>query len=738
MVGLLGVMAVWAWRRPACPGRSTSAQLTEAAGVLARLVRQQWRDEAAVRQLFDPAPLPVLWEDCALPHTADHRQLIGGPVTCCADAPRELAAAFHSLPRRRMVVLGPAGSGKTTFAVLLTLALLDDRAPEAPVPVLFSLASFDPERETVRAWLRQRITADYPQAADTHAFGPDAIEELLAEGRILPVLDGLDERPEHSRTAVLTAFNDTLDPHTPLVLTCRTDDYAAAVSEAGVLAGAAVIAPSPVRPADALALLRLATPPGPRQESWNALAGQLARDPHGPAALALASPLTVALARSVYADAPGDPSELGDARRFPTAVAVERHLLDALVPTLYVRAGRSAATDRRRWDPQRAQRYLTFLARGLEAGGMYEWAWWHLYRWLPALERPWPAAAAWALVTAVVMPVWLGMSYVLITAIVGWATGEALMWLPATVLGVFCMQSIAPRVARQTTRSVHLITAQVLIAVGGGLAASIPSAVHAATSGSTPGDVLGTVATFTAFYSFTSLMTLLSTGLPLPPSRPRRGSLSIGQWRQRLPAAAITVLAVTLLGGTALGAIAKVSDIGLDPVTAWVYGLAFGAGMGCAQATLGWVRGTASPNEHMTPEGSLRADRRIALVHGVMGVILMATPIAALNSSMGVTINQLVQLLYAIGALGFTGLVLTLSAYAWPYYSAARVILAVRGRLPWQLQAFLADAHRLGVLRQIGPVYQFRHARLQLHLGRHARLPAPRASGTRDGSTARN
>ena len=39
-----------------------------------------------------------------------------------------------------------------------------------------------------------------------------------------------------------------------------------------------------------------------------------------------------------------------------------------------------------------------------------------------------------------------------------------------------------------------------------------------------------------------------------------------------------------------------------------------------------------------------------------------------------------------------------------------------RNRLPWQLMAFLADAHQRGVLRQAGAVYQFRHIELQHRL----------------------
>ncbi|MDF5754668.1 hypothetical protein [Spongiactinospora sp. TRM90649] len=37
--------------------------------------------------------------------------------------------------------------------------------------------------------------------------------------------------------------------------------------------------------------------------------------------------------------------------------------------------------------------------------------------------------------------------------------------------------------------------------------------------------------------------------------------------------------------------------------------------------------------------------------------------------------------------------------------------------LPWRLMRFLDDAHRVGLLRAVGPVYQFRHAELRDHLG---------------------
>ena len=78
-------------------------------------------------------------------------------------------------------------------------------------------------------------------------------------------------------------------------------------------------------------------------------------------------------------------------------------------------------------------------------------------------------------------------------------------------------------------------------------------------------------------------------------------------------------------------------------------------------------------------------------------------------------------------AMGWTagaifGLVLWLcmSQTAWPSYMLIRGWLAFHRHLPWLLMSFLADAHRRGVLRQAGAVYQFRHIELQHRLANRA------------------
>ncbi|MEU8383596.1 hypothetical protein, partial [Streptosporangium sp. NPDC048865] len=63
--------------------------------------------------------------------------------------------------------------------------------------------------------------------------------------------------------------------------------------------------------------------------------------------------------------------------------------------------------------------------------------------------------------------------------------------------------------------------------------------------------------------------------------------------------------------------------------------------------------------------------------------------------------------------------------HAWLAYTIAVRRLARKKHLPRKLMAFLDDAHRLDLLRTVGPIYQFRHAEPQDHL---AALPPPNST----------
>ncbi|MCX4399940.1 NACHT domain-containing protein (plasmid) [Streptomyces sp. NBC_00053] len=107
----------------------------------------------------------------------------------------------------------------------------------------------------------------------------------------------------------------------------------------------------------------------------------------------------------------------------------------------------------------------------------------------------------------------------------------------------------------------------------------------------------------------------------------------------------------------------------------------------------------------LTPQSILSSDRTTATLR-------------AAGMSTGVALGILTLTRSDIGivsAVGF-GLVAALSGYAdsaWGFFFLSRVWLALTGRLPFRLMAFLEDAYQRGVLRQYGPVYQFRHQHLQ-------------------------
>jgi NACHT domain len=112
------------------------------------------------------------------------------------------------------------------------------------------------------------------------------------------------------------------------------------------------------------------------------------------------------------------------------------------------------------------------------------------------------------------------------------------------------------------------------------------------------------------------------------------------------------------------------------------------------------------------PRAVLAADRRTGLlIAGVWWLLVLAL------STVGGLVAGDIR-----GGLGFglaMGLVFAhfgVAESAWPLYAATRCWLAWRHHVPWRFAGFLADAHRRGVLRQNGAVYEFSHARLQQRL----------------------
>src|SRR6266540_1158478 len=411
--------------------------LDQVADQLAIAVGRQWEAEARLHRLNDPSPLPVAWQPADASLVEGWHELVatasgwrGGrrsdPAGWAA-SPADLAGTGNDLadvlarvPTGRLIVLGEPGAGKTTLLIRLLLDLLARRALGGPVPLLVSLATWNPQDDNLATWLGGRLTLDHPALAENApaAEATTRVEALLERQLLLPILDGLDELPEQMPAWAIVRLNDALVPCQALVLASRTGAYrhtatpripATASSLAAAYAtgrpvpaslratppatasrrlrGAAGITLQPLAPVDVRAHLCRDAADSTTAARWDR--ALMALGTNAPIAQALTTPLLVALARTIHNPRPGeqsdtlpDPTDLCDQARFPTRTAIEQHLLDAFIPAVY----RPHPDPRRRgrWTAAQAERWLAFLARHLHHDlDTLDIAWWQLHRSIP-------------------------------------------------------------------------------------------------------------------------------------------------------------------------------------------------------------------------------------------------------------------------------------------------------------------------------------------------------------------
>ncbi|BBC35361.1 hypothetical protein SGFS_066550 [Streptomyces graminofaciens] len=660
------------------PGRSPE-------DVLADEVRYRWQPELEQRGLVGKRRLPVHWttaRDSLMDHWENICDVPLGekavPLVLAGNL-RETAAiaeVYRRVPTRRLVVLGEAGSGKSSLSLLLVLELLKHPSPGEPVPEIFSLGSWNPE-EPLETWLTGLLIRDHPNLARPAAGGGTLAAELLRKRRVLPVLDGFDEIAKGLRVKALKRLS-RIDM--PLVLTSRTGQYASATDGTRGLERAAAIRLTPLVPEDSAEYLESGSAKVVKPE-WKEVLARLS-DPAGARATkdlrrVLTTPLMVALARDIYRERPGgadgsrpegarrSPNELLRKGRFRTRESIEEHLLSSFVPAAYEDKQVHGAK-RVGWDPERAEHWLGYLAEHL--AGRTDLTWWELGTSMSRRAR-----------TAVIAFM-AGLSMALTTAI-----GNIPVNLVATSYGLG-------------------------FAIRRGLVVGL---LH--------GLVFGLALGYVYWRAD-------GTDSELLKPRPVRARLFT---RDRRPDKGFShkVVLGSLLGfGIALAFVLMdrllLPSAGLDDglggglVAAAQFPLTIGLSAGIAMALMAWLETPVKWKKSPSCADLLRENRANVISH-LLGWALVCGLVAGLGATFTETPLRSLQLGLVFGIEGAfgAGLGYGLCLTAWGQWVAlARIWLPLTGRLPWRLVAFLEDACDRDVLRRAGAVYQFRHARLQDHL----------------------
>jgi hypothetical protein len=687
-------------RAPAAGGN----ELVQAAAQLAMAVGAQWQEEHERRRLHDPIPLPVRWHPAA-PQLVDHwanirRAPAGaspGPLAVTGRLER-IADVYRQIPSGRLVVLGQAGAGKTVVALRFVLDMIATRGAADPVPVLFSVGPWNPATASLRSWLTHQLEHEYPALAARGPADSSLAAALVGAGFILPVLDGFDEIADGLHGAALRALNATT---LALLLTSRPGEYAAAVTSTDVLTAAAGIELDDLSLADLNDYLprttRPAFPGGKLTTVWDPVLAHLRDQPADPASKTLrhvlSTPLMVSLARTVYSDTPGhDPADLLDTERFPAAAALQDHLLGAFTPAAYQDPFHDYPGHRRpEWDATQAQRWLSCIAWQLDRLGTRDLAVWQLSASRSRLTCGLSAAAVSTLVFG--LAGWLAgggpgsryaLTYALVNGLAFGLAGGLAFGLGARREPSHAQFRFSGAAARYPAR----------LAVGFAVGAAFALTVGLGVSGI----VLSGLACGLALGSHVWLhRPTLIAAVPSPREvlqYDRAATLTFAL-AAALAFGTVGGLTVGYAGDPAVAIPSRPMDIGITAALSLaagglIGGLSYGrVGAICYALAVTIAGGLADGPVHISGLG-----------HGLSYGITFGCGIA----------------------------VITLLPRAWGRYSANRMCLALLGHLPWQPMAFLADAHRRGVLRQSGGVYQFRHARLQHHLAQRHRKPQGKQS----------
>lgn len=395
-------------------------QLEKYAQQLAAVAADRWRVDQENRRVTDADHLIAVKCRPAASHLVDswesiRKQAGNNEPIQLGDDLTNISAIYQQIPSGRLTIIGERGAGKSVAAAHLSLELLKSNTVGQAIPVMFPASSWsvaDSEPKTVLGWLEMQLMQMFPGSEGRTSPSTTIAHDLLTQGFVLPVIDGLDELGDEPRIRLITALNTETESGVlaslRYVLTCRDSAFEEAIEKTGVLSRAVVIHVDPLPLSDALAYLVRSDP-----EVWQPIAERIRHNSEATTRFAatLNTPLMAFLAAATYNTAGNDAqTNPWDIMGFPTAESAREYLMDHLIPAVYWNSPHEIRL---------IQRWYEFLAKNT-LGTMI--VWWKLWDHIPLFQRVVPmtatttaigatgTASLYFLASASMLFVWLGIA----------------------------------------------------------------------------------------------------------------------------------------------------------------------------------------------------------------------------------------------------------------------------------------------------------------------------------------
>jgi eukaryotic-like serine/threonine-protein kinase len=316
---------------------------------LIRRVRRDWVDAILGQSLYHVARLPLTLSPS--PETLERPWALvvhqAGEAAQALRPDARIQTVFSDF-EESLLILGAPGSGKTVLLLELARDLLAVAESDSTrrVPLVFHLSTWALHRGSLEEWLITEMDKRYGLAKR------DA-RPWVTSGRILPLLDGLDEVAAESRGSCVEAINAFQRTYGALAVCSRASDYALLGSKL-TLRGAVVIQPL-TREGIAIYLERTGEPLAHMASAF--------RDDETLWSL-LDTPLMISVAALAYQGrSPADwaPSGPPDEQR--------RQLFARYVDAMFERPGRARRPGSSAFGKEPTIRWLSWLARTMQREG---------------------------------------------------------------------------------------------------------------------------------------------------------------------------------------------------------------------------------------------------------------------------------------------------------------------------------------------------------------------------------